>query len=238
MYSRTTQVFSRVGGLQSSWNPWQMSVITKQIVRGREGYYGRGIPRPPSKSKENYVRKPTPRDPWETEFLEEALPRYLTDMKSISVMFQEELQGKLAGMSLEDVYAREHEEQQLGLEWNRQENERVRLIREARQAREAADKQKARELGWTLRDAFRERLKNEREKIVETEKEASKSFITLETLEEAIEKALADVKDYNFAIDRDGNKRYKTFVPVKMLSEQSKTSEDPGPSLDTTTSDR
>lgn len=46
------------------------------------------------------------------------------------------------------------------------------------------------------------------EKLVAEQKEAAKSFITADTIDEAIERALANPVDYNFAIDLDGNKHY------------------------------
>lgn len=46
------------------------------------------------------------------------------------------------------------------------------------------------------------------EDIVRQEKERSKTFITPDSLDEAIENALANVVDYNYAIDLEGNKYY------------------------------
>ncbi|GJQ82816.1 hypothetical protein Trydic_g13518 [Trypoxylus dichotomus] len=48
----------------------------------------------------------------------------------------------------------------------------------------------------------------EAEKLVAEQKEAAKTFITEENIGEAIEHALANPIDYNFAIDLDGNKHY------------------------------
>ncbi|KRT79044.1 hypothetical protein AMK59_7249, partial [Oryctes borbonicus] len=46
----------------------------------------------------------------------------------------------------------------------------------------------------------------EAEKLVAEQKEAAKTFITEANIDEAIERALANPVDYNFAIDLDGNK--------------------------------
>ncbi|XP_070539959.1 small ribosomal subunit protein mS26-like [Ptychodera flava] len=215
MYSRTNHVLSRVGGLNFAWNPWQETTPTiTQFYRGRKGFFGRGIPRPPSQSKLNYVRKPTPRDPWETEFLREKYRIYNTQLKSLSFMFKQELEGKTAGISFEEIERRALEEHNTAMEWNRQENERVRLIREARQGREAELQQRDWKDERLKRFEEAAMLKEEYELMVKAEKEASKSFITLETLDEAIERALADPKDYNFAIDKEGRKIYKSDIPI------------------------
>lgn len=44
------------------------------------------------------------------------------------------------------------------------------------------------------------------EELVRKEKEASSSFITSENIDEAIEKALTETVDYNYAIDINGEK--------------------------------
>jgi len=51
----------------------------------------------------------------------------------------------------------------------------------------------------------REEDKERIEEIVKKAKEESKTFITIDTLDQAIENALANVVDYNFAIDAQGN---------------------------------
>ncbi|KAI4464423.1 28s ribosomal protein s26 mitochondrial [Holotrichia oblita] len=48
----------------------------------------------------------------------------------------------------------------------------------------------------------------EAEKIVTEQKELSKTFITADNIDEAIERSLANPVDYNFAVDLDGNKFY------------------------------
>ncbi|KAK9738682.1 Mitochondrial ribosome subunit S26 [Popillia japonica] len=48
----------------------------------------------------------------------------------------------------------------------------------------------------------------EAERIVAEQKELSKTFITADNIDEAIEHALANPVDYNFAVDLDGNKFY------------------------------
>lgn len=50
------------------------------------------------------------------------------------------------------------------------------------------------------------------ENIIAEQKEAAKTFITADNIDQAIEHALANPVDYNFAIDLDGNKHYNTKI--------------------------
>ncbi|KAI8437343.1 hypothetical protein MSG28_011684 [Choristoneura fumiferana] len=61
-----------------------------------------------------------------------------------------------------------------------------------------------------------ERIEKAAEEI-RNQKELSTTFITPETLEEAIDRALANPKDYNYAIDLQGNQiaGRETPIPVK-----------------------
>lgn len=86
-------------------------------------------------------------------------------------------------------------------EWN----EKCRLLRESRLAKQLED---------AKNEAFRrldegQKLKEEKMKMVEDivrrEKIASEDFITPDNIDEAIERALANPTDYNFAIDLQGN---------------------------------
>lgn len=86
-------------------------------------------------------------------------------------------------------------------EWN----EQCRLVREARHAKELEE---AKNEAYKRLDE-RQKLMADKmsaiEEIVRREKLASENFITPENIDEAIEVALANVTDYNFAIDLDGN---------------------------------
>ncbi|XP_077992523.1 small ribosomal subunit protein mS26-like [Glandiceps talaboti] len=204
MFTRVCHVLAREWCVKAASKSWtESTIIPNRLYRSHKNI------RPPSKSKLNYVRKPTPRDPWETEFLREKYKHYRTMMKSLSAMFKEELEGKTGGINLEDAEKQAQEEHRIAMEWNKQENERVRLIREARQAMEAAEDLVKRTTMRLTKEENRLQLMAEREEIVRKEKDVSKTFITLETLDEAIERALADPVDFNFAINKDGQKMYK-----------------------------
>ncbi|XP_044268744.1 probable 28S ribosomal protein S26, mitochondrial [Tribolium madens] len=87
-------------------------------------------------------------------------------------------------------------------EWNA-ELERLRNERIARQLEEDVKFAENRKQEWLKRE---KELLAQAEEIVRKEKEIVATFITPETLDEAIEKALNNPVDYNFAIDLEGNK--------------------------------
>lgn len=99
----------------------------------------------------------------------------------------------------------------LNEEWNKE----VAAIRELRLAKEAKEaREKNLELMIKSEQQSQDHMKLI-ESIVKEEKEKSNTYITLENLDEAIEYALANPIDYNFAIDKEGNIIYdkgKAFV--------------------------
>ncbi|ENN72708.1 probable 28S ribosomal protein S26, mitochondrial [Dendroctonus ponderosae] len=89
---------------------------------------------------------------------------------------------------------------------NDQWNAKVKVERESRIAREL---QEAKEIARQKLEAEQEKQKQIlelAEEIVKKEKEASATFITAENIDEAIDNALNDTVDYNFAIDSNGEK--------------------------------
>lgn len=104
-------------------------------------------------------------------------------------------------------------------EWNEQQ----RIIRE-QQAAERLEKEIEFAKKQIQEHEEEMRVKKEMiEELVRQEKEKSKSFILdLEALDAAIEKALENPTDYNFAIDLEGNKIYgrETPPPIKTAAKQ------------------
>ncbi|XP_035663803.1 28S ribosomal protein S26, mitochondrial-like [Branchiostoma floridae] len=207
MFPQVPGVLCRLGQVKSPGIPAAAPVVL-QFFRGRKP---RHVPRAPSKA--NYVRKPTPIDPDEHVFLKTAYNHYRTQFRAVRSLFQEEYLARKRQEEGADTAKREKEEDEEHfklMEFNRRENERMhqeRLVREQRQAleREQAD------LEMSIQNEQREQEMVERmDELVRQEKEASKHFITLDNVEEAIESALADPKNYNFAVDREGKIVQKT----------------------------
>lgn len=103
--------------------------------------------------------------------------------------------------SPEQVQAEFDEAIKINTEWNA-ECAKVRSVRMEKKLKEQEQ--------YVLeRLALKEERDEEKRKLVreaiELQKDQSKHFITEENIDEAIERALANVVDYNFAIDMDGN---------------------------------
>lgn len=132
---------------------------------------------------------------------------YETQMRSIQKYFHEKFylpSLSSGGLSAEQVEAEVEEHRRL-LEENDEENRRVAEHRAERLAREhklldadlvAAENERINVIQDLTEDA---------QKVVELEKRRSLTYITLETLDEAIESALANPVHYDFAIDKVGH---------------------------------
>ncbi|XP_038070526.1 28S ribosomal protein S26, mitochondrial-like [Patiria miniata] len=202
MFPRCSLLLNRMGGLSTVWDP-TINVVSFQCVRWRKKRTD-----PKAKSKLDYKRIPTPIDPWEYEFLTTKTPHYRTILRAMRKMFKEEQAQKSTetaeGGSAEERAQMERQEHLSLLEWNEQENARTRAIREERLHLELREKEE-KKLGKMLEmEEERRRTLEELAIRVRQEKEASKSYITMDNVEQAIENALADSKEYNFTIDKRG----------------------------------
>ncbi|GAB6028008.1 hypothetical protein CHUAL_002235 [Chamberlinius hualienensis] len=98
----------------------------------------------------------------------------------------------------------EDEEHVQLMERNRLENERVAMLREERGHQWVENKKEALRAKLLHKEKLEKQKLEEIEERVKIEKMLAKSYITPENVDEAIEKALQTVVDYNFAIDLDG----------------------------------
>ncbi|XP_050424210.1 probable 28S ribosomal protein S26, mitochondrial [Adelges cooleyi] len=131
---------------------------------------------------------------------------YRTCMKSIKKQLEEELEKTDTGYKVLQEIAKKDEEQWAKcLSINENWNAEIAISRDQRLAR---NKEVLRN------DIMTHLIENEEEKrkkleeienIVKLEKEKSKNFITIDNIDEAIEKALDNVVDHNYAIDLRGN---------------------------------
>ncbi|XP_052865819.1 probable 28S ribosomal protein S26, mitochondrial [Anopheles cruzii] len=144
----------------------------------------------------------------EVEELKRLYNTYRTQMKAVRSFLRDEVEAsKLvsrAGMVLQTPEEEEAEWQealQRNDEWNRQ----TAAVRDDRLAAERAAR-KEYILERLVAKEHREADKREKvEQLVRAEKEQSKTFITRENIDKAIELALVQPTSYNFALDRDGN---------------------------------
>lgn len=164
---------------------------------------------PIAKSKIGRVRIPTPIDPAEYKFTQIKWKEYRILLGAIRRHCREELKIKsketAAGISLEEQSKKEEEEWQRLLAWNDAENAKTLAMRETRLKEEARHKEAEKLDALINMEKEDAKWLAELEEVVRKEKEASKAYITLENLDEAIETALADEKNYSFSIDKSGN---------------------------------
>lgn len=109
--------------------------------------------------------------------------------------------------------ARQEEEQHRALmDWNAQENLRIlkaRILRVQKEEEEAENKKM--EAAIQREQELQEFIKEKEKEILQLQEEA-KNFITLENLDQRIEEALDNPKNYNFAIDKDGKVVKRTVL--------------------------
>ncbi|KAK9509269.1 hypothetical protein O3M35_006619 [Rhynocoris fuscipes] len=179
-----------------------LNPLYHQTVRWRRK--PRWLPTAKSKLFRVPERKKLPYE--EEEELKRLFNHYRTEMKSIRSFFKAHINDTSSNVEnyaivLED----EVEEHKRCIEINEKWNAEVKMLREQTLAKE-----KDAELEEILKIIEENKIKAEKrqqeiEEIVRKEKERAKSYITAENIDEAIDKALENVVDYNFAIDLEGN---------------------------------
>lgn len=181
--------------------------ITQQSVR----WYPRK-PRKPrwmGTAKSKLFRVPTrPQIPIEEEVeLKRLYNHYRTAQKSISQFLTAKYSKDLLAPADTQLLKAAYEEDFVRCtEINDRWNAEVRVLREARVAEElnaAIEHAKNRKAEL---EAKNEQKLREADEIVRQEKAKVHTFITRETLDDVIEKAISNPIDYNFAIDLEGNK--------------------------------
>ncbi|XP_071793563.1 small ribosomal subunit protein mS26-like [Asterias amurensis] len=226
MFPRCCLVLNRVAGVAGSWDP-TLSAVTFQCVRWRKQ---RTDPR--AKSKMNYRRIPTPIDPWEHDFLLKKNRHYACITRAMKKMFIEEISKNTLetaeGGSTEERAQKEREEYLQMLKWNDQENARTRLIREERLTEERRLKEENRlEKMIRMEEEKKQSLEELAERVIQ-EKEASKSYITLDNVDEAIERVMDNTKDFNFMISKTGDILLPEGTPWESLTAR----KDPDPAAE------
>lgn len=161
---------------------------------------------PTAPSKLYNIREPTYYAPDEFEQLEVLERKYRDGVRSLQKYLEKEVYlASMAsgGYSPEQVKAEEDEQARL-LEENNKENERIRLIREEMTIKfqqEIEEQAFEKEFNRLKEEMYAKELA----KIdIENEIERSKTYITRDRFEEAIEYALSNPVSYEFAIDLNG----------------------------------
>ncbi|TWW72511.1 28S ribosomal protein S26, mitochondrial [Takifugu flavidus] len=179
------------------------SGVLVEPVRGRKSRTD-----PVAKSKEDRIKVPPPVDPVEMVVLRERFSEYQLIMGALRLEFKEEMLRKKyeeeTGCLAEERTRQEAEEHRSLMDWNHQENVRLLKLRIQRiQKEEEEMERKQAEAAISREQQQQEFIKAKEMEILQLQEE-SKNFITLENLDQRIEEALDNPKNYNFAVDKEG----------------------------------
>ncbi|XP_034432865.1 28S ribosomal protein S26, mitochondrial [Hippoglossus hippoglossus] len=172
-------------------------------VRGRKSRND-----PVAKSKVGRVKLPPPVDPLEMVVMKERFSEYQLIMRALRLEFKEEMLRKKyeeeTGSRAEERARQEAEEHGALMAWNNQENLRLLNVRVMRiqKEKEEAERKKL-EAAMKQEQEHQEFVKVKEREVLQLQEDA-KNFINLENLDQRIEEALDNPKNYNFAIDKEG----------------------------------
>ncbi|XP_026166527.1 small ribosomal subunit protein mS26 [Mastacembelus armatus] len=179
------------------------SAVLVEAVRGRKSRTD-----PVAKSKEGRVKVPPPVDPVEMVVLKERYTEYQMIMKALRMEFKEEVLRKKyeeeTGSLAEERTRQEAEEHRALMAWNNQENLRLLTVRMMRIQKENEEVERKKVEAALQREKEEQEFIKEKEREILELQEEAKNFITLENLDQRIEEALDNPKNYNFAIDKEG----------------------------------
>ncbi|XP_052102339.1 probable 28S ribosomal protein S26, mitochondrial [Mytilus californianus] len=156
---------------------------------------------PKAASKEFYVREPTPIDPVEYEELKWRYQEYRNTVEAIRMHLAAEIDKKEAVEMSKQIDTEAGWERMVKLteEWNKE----TAVKREKRQAEEDLIELEKQQQIEKEKEEEMMRMLTEAEQRLEFEKK--QTFITMENLDEEIEKILDVRMDYEYSIDRSGN---------------------------------
>ncbi|KAM4541597.1 small ribosomal subunit protein mS26 [Fundulus diaphanus] len=187
------------------------SAVLVEAVRGRKSRTD-----PVAKSKVGRIKVPPPVDPVEMLVLKERYSEYELIMRALRLEFKEEVLRKKyeeeTGSQAEERARQEEEEHRALIHWNNQENLRMlkaRILRVQKEEEEA--ERKKTEAAIQREQQLEESIRLREKEILQLQEEA-KNFITLENLDQRIEDALDNPKNYNFAVDKEGKVVKRTVL--------------------------
>ncbi|VVC32507.1 Hypothetical protein CINCED_3A009121 [Cinara cedri] len=167
----------------------------------------RWLPRAPSKMFRVPVRPKISTE--ERNELFQLFTTYRTSMKSIKKQLEYELETSYTGQEvLQEIANKEEALWKKCLEINDNWNAEVALARDERLAIEREAQRKLILAQLIEKEEEKKKQLEAIEEIVRLEKEKSKSYITVENIDQAIDKALDNIVNYKYAIDVAGNIYY------------------------------
>lgn len=179
------------------------SAVLVEAVRGRKSRTD-----PVAKSKEGRIKVPPPVDPVEMVVLKERYTEYKLIMRALRLEFKEEVLRKKyeeeTGSQAEERARQEAEEHRALMAWNNEENLRMVKARILRVQKEAEEAERKKIEAAIQREQEQQEFIKEKEREILQLQEEVKNFITMENLDQRIEEALDNPKNYNFAVDKEG----------------------------------
>ncbi|XP_005728739.1 small ribosomal subunit protein mS26 [Pundamilia nyererei] len=179
------------------------SAVLVEAVRGRKSRTD-----PVAKSKEGRIKVPPPVDPVEMVVLKERYTEYKLIMRALRLEFKEEVLRKKyeeeTGSQAEERARQEAEEHRALMGWNNEENLRMLKARILRVQKEAEEAERKKIEAAIQRDQEQQEFIKEKEREILQLQEEVKNFITTENLDQRIEEALDNPKNYNFAVNKEG----------------------------------
>ncbi|XP_034531074.1 28S ribosomal protein S26, mitochondrial [Notolabrus celidotus] len=179
------------------------TAVLVEAVRGRKSRTD-----PVAKSKEGRIKVPPPVDPVEMVVLKERYSEYQLIMRALRLEFKEEMLRKKyeeeTGSLAAERARQDMEEHRTLMAWNDEENQRLLNIRMLRIQKEKEEVETKQIEAAIQREQEQQELIKEKEKEILQLQEDAKNFITLENLDQRIEEALDNPKNYNFAVDKQG----------------------------------
>ncbi|CAI5696965.1 small ribosomal subunit protein mS26 [Oreochromis niloticus] len=179
------------------------SAVLVEAVRGRKSRTD-----PVAKSKEGRIKVPPPVDPVEMVVLKERYTEYKLIMRALRLEFKEEVLRKKyeeeTGSQAEERARQEAEEHRALMAWNNEENLRMLKARILRVQKEAEEAERKKIEAAIQREQEQQEFIKEKEREILRLQEEVKNFITMENLDQRIEEALDNPKNYNFAVDKEG----------------------------------
>ncbi|KAM4723789.1 small ribosomal subunit protein mS26 [Anableps anableps] len=187
------------------------SAVLVEAVRGRKSRTD-----PVAKSKEGRIKVPPPVDPVEMVVLKERYSEYELIMRALRLEFKEEVLRKKyeeeMGSQAEERARQEEEEHRALMDWNNQENLRILKARILRIQKEEEEAERKKMDAAIQQEQEQQEFIRQKEKEILQLQEEAKNFITVENLDQRIEEALDNPKNYNFAIDKEGKVVKRTVL--------------------------
>ncbi|NP_001280367.1 probable 28S ribosomal protein S26, mitochondrial [Acyrthosiphon pisum] len=164
----------------------------------------RWLPKAPTKMFRVPVRPQI--SPDENKELFRLYTNYRTTMKSIQEQLEYELETSYTGQEvLQEIANKEEVLWAKCMDVNDNWNAEVATEREQRLAKEREDRREEILAQLIEKEEDKKKKLEAVEEIIRLEKEKSKTYITVENIDEAIEKALDNVVDHKYALDLAGN---------------------------------